>query len=187
MSSPPPDKPTGIDQALLRRARNLARQNRRSVLAELELLHPGGPQVLVQELADLFGMVPIDGAALRAMTPAFDLLPLTLAFQWGCLLVREADGSLSGVLADPFDPDLQLWLNSQAHGPVLMRLTSSKDLRACLGQFAVDDHGNNASGRVAGRIRRDAEPDEDLLGEDGDASAQVLDATREILRRAMQR
>jgi general secretion pathway protein E len=128
----PPNKPFVIDQAHLRRARNLARESGRSVIAELERLNNGTSEELVAQLAALFGMSALDHAGMTALSPAFDLLPIALARRWHCLLLREADGTLLGVLADPFDPDLQLWLNSQAHGTVLMRLTSSIDLKKFL-------------------------------------------------------
>ena len=128
MDQQPPNKPCVIDQSHLRRARNLARQNGRSVIAELEDLNTDSPEMLVQQLAVLFGMTPLDAAGLARLVPAFDLLPLTLAAQWRCLLLRKDDGTLIGVLADPFDPDVQLWLNGQARGTMLMRLVSSTDL-----------------------------------------------------------
>jgi general secretion pathway protein E len=175
MSLPPPNKPFVIDQAHLRRARNLARESGRSVIAELEHLHNGSADELAQQLAALFGMAAVDHAGLLALAPAFDLLPLSLAKVWGCLLLREADGTLVGVLADPFDPDLQLWLNGQAHGAVLMRLTSSADLRGYLASFPAEE--TEAPGQPAGK----AAP------VDQSADAHVIDIARELLQRAMRR
>ena len=139
MNQQPPNKPCAIDQSHLRRARNLARQNGRSVIAELEDLNNDSPAVLVQQLALLFGMTPLDAAGLAQMVPAYDLLPLPLATQWRCLLLREDGGALIGVLADPFDPDMQLWLNCQARGTMLMRLVSSVDLENYFSMQAGSD------------------------------------------------
>jgi general secretion pathway protein E len=175
MSLPPPNKPFAIDQAHLRRARNLARESGRSVIAELEHLHNGSAEELAQQLAALFGMASVDHAGLIALTPAFDLLPLSLARVWGCLLLRETDGTLVGVLADPFDPDLQLWLNGQAHGAVLMRLTSTVDLRSYLASFPAEEVDT---------------PDHPAVGaapEDQDADADVADIARALMQRAMRR
>ena len=174
MSPPSPNKPFVIDQAHLRRARNLARESGRSVIAELEHLHNGTSTELVQQLASLFGMMALDRDGLRALTPAFDLLPLGLARRWRCLLLREPDGTLLGVLADPFDPDLQLWLNSQARGAVLMRLTGSADLQRYLATHAGDEPPGVS-----------VEPG--VFDPDGQASKGVMEATREILQRAMRR
>lgn len=180
MTPQPPSKPFAIDQAHLRRARNLARQSGRSVIAELEQLNNGSSEDLVLHLAKLFGMGAVTMAGLRAMVPAFDLLRLPLARRWGCLLMREADGTLVGVLSDPFDPDLQLWLNSQAHGAVLMRLASSTDLQAYLSR--QDGHaGDNMSNRLPEAVGTPVHlVDPQLL-------AETVEATREVLRRAMRR
>ena len=191
MSLTPPSQPLTIDQAQLRRVRNLARVSGRSVLAELEHLNNGTSDALVQQLAAMFGMTAIDLPGLLAVTPAFDLLPLMLAQEWRCLLVRDADGVLSGVLADPFDPDLQLWLNTQARGPVLMRIASSTDLHSCLAGWA--SHGRSgkgspstgrglmADGQTPAELHSRAEPADDA------ATEQMLSLTRDLLKRVMRR
>ena len=180
MTPQPPSKPFVIDQAYLRRARNLARQTGRSVIAELEQLNNGSAEDLVLQLAKLFGMGAVTVEGLQAMTPAFDMLGLALARRWGCLLMRQADGTLVGVLSDPFDPDLQLWLNSQAHGAVLMRLASSSDLQTFL---ARHDGSIDASAR-ANDIESAEAP---MRPVDAELLAETAAATREILRRAMRR
>jgi len=54
--------------------------------------------------------------------PAFELLPLAQALARHCVLLRSPDGAhqhrLIGVLADPFDLDLQTWLSSRAKASV---------------------------------------------------------------------
>ena len=191
MSSTPQGQPVTIDQAHLRRVRNLARESGRTVLAELEHLHNGPPEALVQQLALMFGMTAIDLTGLLGMTPAFDLVPLSLAQQWHCMLVRDADGILSGVLADPFDPDLQLWLNNQAHGAVLMRIASSRELRACLATWA--SHGRNGDGlpsasrgSVTSGTVQDVGASAGVNADDA-AIQQMLALTRDVLQRAMRR
>lgn len=180
MTPQPPSKPFVIDQAHLRRARNLARQTGRSVIAELEHLNNGSAEDLVLQLAKLFGMNALTQDGLQALTPAFDLLGLALARRWGCLLMREADGTLVGVLSDPFDPDLQLWLNSQAHGAVLMRLASSGDLQDFL---ARHDGGNGPV--MPGAAAPTGEPSAGPV--DAEMLAATVEATRAVLRRAMRR
>ena len=180
MTPQPPSKPFVIDQAHLRRARNLARQTGRSVIAELEQLNNGSTEDLVLQLAKLFGMGAVTATGLQALVPAFDLLRLPLARRWGCLLMREADGTLVGVLSDPFDPDLQLWLNSQAHGAVLMRLASSSDLQAYLARH---------DGQIGAGVPNDlSEPDGSAVPPlDSRLLAETVEAPREVLRRAMRR
>ena len=181
MDQQPPSNPCVIDQSHLRRARNLARQSGRSVIAELENINNGSPDMLVQQLAALFGMVPLDAAGLARLVPAYDLLPLTLAAQWCCLLLREDDGTLIGVLADPFDPDMQLWLNGQARGTILMRLVSSTDLA----NYFSKQTGSEA-------FLRSRQPDTDAAahataGTADQISARVLELASAVLRKAMRR
>lgn len=180
MTLQPPSKPFVIDQAYLRRARNLARQTGRSVIAELEQLNNGSAEDLVLQLAKLFGMNAATMEGLQGMVPAFDLLGLALARRWGCLLMREADGTLVGVLSDPFDPDLQLWLNSQAHGAVLMRLASSSDLQ----MFLARHDGSVSAGAPNTSVAPTGVP---LQSVDAELLAESVEVTRQLLRRAMRR
>ena len=190
MSNIPQGQPVIIDQAHLRRVRNLARESGRSVLAELEHLNNGTSEALVQQLALMFSMTAINLTEMLGMTPAFDLLPLSLAQQWHCMLLRDAEGNLSGILADPFDPDLQLWLNSQARGAVLMRIASSTELRACLATWA--SHGRHADGAPSSSRGLVANSQAQGTGAsrasaDDAATAEMLALTRDVLRRAMRR
>ena len=173
----PPNKPFAIDQAHLRRARNLARESGRSVIAELEHLNNGSSDELVAQLAALFGMAAVDHRGMSVLTPAFDLLPLVLARRWRCVLLREADGTLVGVLADPFDPDLQLWLNSQARGAVLMRLTSSGELQRFLSSQPGTELAVPPSPSAAAIDAADNDEPSDI----------VQDVARDLLLRAMRR
>ncbi|MBC7513689.1 MAG: hypothetical protein H7234_04550 [Herminiimonas sp.] len=180
MTPQPPSKPFVIDQAYLRRARNLARQTGRSVIAELEQLNNGSAEDLVLQLAKLFGMNAVTMDDLQALVPAFDLLGLALARRWGCLLMREPDGTLVGVLSDPFDPDLQLWLNSQAHGAVLMRLAASNDLQ----MFLARHDGSAAAGTPNVPVEQGGAPAHPV---DAEMLAESVEVTRALLRRAMRR
>lgn len=181
MDQQPPSKPCVIDQSHLRRARNLARQSGRSVINELEQLNNGSPQLLVQQLAALFGMAAFDAAALTRLAPAFDLLPLTLAVRWHCLLLRDDGGTLIGVLADPFDPDLQLWLNGQARGALLMGLASRVDLT----NYFLTQAGRDA---IPALQQSDWEADEPAISGTADiTSTRVLEVAGDVLRKAMRR
>ncbi|UUZ49993.1 hypothetical protein LP420_07915 [Massilia sp. B-10] len=52
------------------------------------------------------------------------------------MLLRGAGGVLTGVIADPFDLDLQTWIETQAHArpgaPLLLRLALASDIQAYL-------------------------------------------------------
>jgi len=175
MSAHLPNKPFAIDQAHLRRARNLARESGCSVITELEYLHTGTPEELVEHLGKLFGMKPVGTKDLLALTPAYDLLPLALARRWQCLLFRNAgSGALVGVIADPFDPDLQLWLNGQARSAIIMCLASTTDLQDYL-------HRANGEGTVF--THPHLHRNKFLTQED--ITAECNDIARALLRRVM--
>jgi general secretion pathway protein E len=105
---------TVLDTTLLARARHLRQQSKRTLVEELETLTGTEPRLLVQSLAQPFGMAVLETVDMLAFTPAFDLLPLSQAMARHCVLLRGDDGMVLGVIADPFDLDLQTWLGTQA-------------------------------------------------------------------------
>jgi hypothetical protein len=190
--SQPSNKSIAVDHLQLRRARNQARQSGRPVIVELESLNTGTPDELVHQLAILFGMTAIDVDGLTNVAPAFDLLPLSLARRWRCALMRQGDGALIGVLADPFDPDLQLWLNNQARGPILMCIASSADLQNYFGRIcSTDRRGESASKSYTLPPATESIIASQYTCAQSPASygvsSEVLDVTRDALRRAMRR
>ena len=68
--------------------------------------------------------------------PAFDLLPLAQALSRHCVLLRGLDDVVTGVIADPFDLDLQTWLSARAGAtaaaPLHTRLALQSDIQAYL-------------------------------------------------------
>lgn len=127
-----PDVPPVIDAALLQRARFLASQSQRSVVDELEGLTGADPRLLAQAIATPFQLEVVETSYMLALTPALDLLPLSKAMQRHCVLLRAEDRKLVGVIADPFDPDLQIWIDTQAKASVEYRLALRADIQAYL-------------------------------------------------------
>lgn len=127
-----PVSPPEIDAAALQQARTLARQSGRSIVNELEGLTGIAPRLLMQSLADMFGLAVVETSEMLAMSPAFDLLPLSRAMQRHAVLLRSPDEALVGVVADPFDADLQIWLGTQAKAPVSCRIALLSDIQAYL-------------------------------------------------------
>jgi len=121
-----------IDAALLQRARLLAIQSQRSVVEELKELTGADPRLLVQAIAAPFKFAVVGTSDMLALAPAFDLLPLSKAMQRHCVLLRTAEQQLIGVIADPFDPDLIIWLNTQAKDRLTYRLAMQSDIQAYL-------------------------------------------------------
>jgi general secretion pathway protein E len=115
-----------IDAALLTLARTQSHNARHSVVQELERLSGQTPRAIVQALALPFGMAVVETVDMLAFAPAFDLLPLSQALIRHCVLLRGPYGEVVGVIADPFDVDLQTWLGSRA------RASTRKPLRTLL-------------------------------------------------------
>lgn len=120
------------DVALLQQARELATQSKRSIISELGALTGADPRHLVQTIAAPFALPVIETAQMLALTPAFDLLPLSKAMQRHCVLLRASASQLLGIIADPFDIDLQTWIESHAKTTVDYRLALQTDIQAYL-------------------------------------------------------
>lgn len=143
-----------LNVALLQRARLLASQTQRSIVDELEGLTGADPRLLAQAIAAPFQLKLMETSDMLALTPAFDLLSLSKAMQRNCVLLHTEDKQLIGVIADPFDPDLQVWLDTQAKTSVEYRLALRIDIQAYLTKLeesvrAVDnlEHGTQDSRR----------------------------------------
>jgi len=151
-----------FDPAILAQARAAANVSRRGLVAELEALTGRDARELVQALAALFALPVMETGEMLLLAPAFDLLPLAQALSRHCALLRHVDGRLVGVVADPFDLDLQTWLGAQARAmpsrPLDLCLAQQADIQAYLSKQeesarAVDSLvGGAADGRRDGKI-----------------------------------
>ncbi|MDB5774364.1 MAG: type secretion system protein [Herbaspirillum sp.] len=123
-----------FNRDLLQQARSLAALSRRSVIAELEALIGGDPRQLMQQIAAPFAMRVLETAEMLALRPAFDLISLPQAMARSCVFLRDTDDLLVGVMADPFDPDLQTWMEAQAPpgAPPSLCLALQADIQAYL-------------------------------------------------------
>ena len=153
--------PKSLDGAMLARARAQSRQSRRSLVEELQGLSSLEPREIVGLLAEPFGLTVMETPEMFGQQPAFDLLPLAQALARHCVLLRDDDKRLTGVIADPFDLDLQTWLQAQAGAtaaaPLHLRLALQSDIQAYLGKHeesarAVDTLvGDSGEGRRDGK------------------------------------
>lgn len=125
-------EPLALDTTVLQHARATAAQTNRAVMAVLEESTGIDPRQLVRNVALTFDLPVMETADMLAITPAFDLLPLSKAMQRHCALLRTTEGSIIGIIADPFDPDLTTWLTAQANGPVQFSLALRSDIQAYL-------------------------------------------------------
>jgi general secretion pathway protein E len=125
-----------LDPALIERARASSRNTQRPVVVELHAISGMEPRQLVQALAEPFGLAVMETAEMFGHMPAFDLLPLAQAMARHCVLLRDGQGELAGVIADPFDLDLHTWLSAlsgaSAARPLRLRLALQADIQAYL-------------------------------------------------------
>jgi general secretion pathway protein E len=144
-----------LEATTVARAQALARLSQRTVVAELEALTGIEPRQFVREVASLFGMEVAETADMLVHAAAFDLLPLARALQRRCVLLRDAAGALIAVIADPFDPDLQTWLEIRARQPLRYCLALESDIQAYLSKQEESARALDDLGPVAKETRRD--------------------------------
>jgi general secretion pathway protein E len=148
-----------LDAALLARARAQSRQSRRSLVEELQGLSGLEPREIVRLLAEPFGLATMETPEMFGQQPAFDLLPLAQALARHCVLLRDENRNLTGVIADPFDLDLQTWLQAHAGAtaasPLHLRLALQSDIQAYLGKHEESARAVDTLVGDSGESRRD--------------------------------
>ncbi|KAF7598752.1 MAG: general secretion pathway protein GspE [Candidatus Dactylopiibacterium carminicum] len=123
-----------IGQDALRLARSSALRSGRPIMAELEAMTQLEPRVMLRAVAEHFHFTVLETADMFDMKPAFDLLPLGRAQQRGCVVMKavRAGEPPVAVVADPFDADLQVWLESISNTTLSYRLALLSDIQAYL-------------------------------------------------------
>ena len=145
-----------MDPDVLAQARAVAVDSKRSILTVLEEASGLEPRMLVTAIGAFLDMPVIEMAGMLAIHAAFDMLPLAKAMQRRALILRS-DSGLMGVVSDPFDMDMQRWL--QSRGCASLSLALEADIHAYLSKQeesvrAVDQLA--APGEDVGRGQRTA-------------------------------
>lgn len=83
-------------------------------------------------LAATFRYLWVDIKALHRLQPQWDLLPFTKALQRECLAMRDGEGVLRLVFADPFDAGLLAWAETALGQPFVCCLAHRADLAVYL-------------------------------------------------------
>ena len=122
--------PNNLSIDLIHKAQATAKASGRAVMAEIENASKLEARQVIDAVAEHFGWRVIQTVEMYRLLPAFDLLSLSKAMQRHCLLMRDDKQQLIGILADPFDIDLTVWLEMQAKGPISFRLSLSSDIDA---------------------------------------------------------
>jgi len=121
-----------LPYAELREARRLAGGVRGRAVEILEERLGLPAALFVERLALTLGFAPLDAIALASLEPAFDLISFHDAAERYCIAMREPDGSLLAVIADPLDVGLAGWAETRLPGPFGWRLAHRLDLQALL-------------------------------------------------------
>ncbi len=131
------DKPAAtptvqLASADVQRARQAARLSGRTTFDELEAASGLAPRDYIRALARLFDHPFSETSDMFGFTPVFDLLSLSRALQKDCALFRADNQRLFAVIPDPFDINLQHWLEAQAGAHLDFHLALRADVHAYL-------------------------------------------------------
>ena len=127
---------TSLDLELMKRARAAALASGRPVMAELEVLSGLDARSLLGAVATHFHYRVIETAEMLDLEPVFDLVPMARAQQRSVVMLRlhgtAGKTGLLAAIADPFDQDLQIWIDSLVGGSVEYRVALGSDIHAYL-------------------------------------------------------
>ncbi|ALK97524.1 general secretion pathway protein GspE [Massilia sp. WF1] len=121
--------------AELREARRQAEGARGRAIEILEERAALPPQQFLGQLALTLGYVPVDAATLSGFQPLFDLIGFRDAGERRCIAMRDADGALLAVTADPLDAGLAGWVETRLPAGFSWRLAHRLDLQAFLSRY----------------------------------------------------
>jgi general secretion pathway protein E len=93
-----------------------------------------GPAEFVERLSEMLCLAGIALDEMRAAQPAFDVIPYADALRRSCVALRARDGSLVIVLSNPYDLDIQDWIEERLREPFGYRLAHRLDVSAYLSQ-----------------------------------------------------
>jgi general secretion pathway protein E len=144
---------SSLDLAQLHEARAQAMRHGRSLMSTLVELTGREPRELLRALAQPFALSVMETADMARLVMADELLPLTRAMRRHCVVLRHPDASLTVVIPDPMDEDLQTWLDSVVpHDQVARQaLALPEDIHAYLAR-------QEESTRATEHLRQDAVP-----------------------------
>jgi len=107
------------------------------------------PALRLARLAQTSGLPAIGHGRLMALAPDFEAISFELALRRECVALRDEDGKLLVVVADPFDADLLDGLGARLAEPYALVLADHDDLTACLARH--EDEVRRAAGLIESR------------------------------------
>jgi general secretion pathway protein E len=149
---------TPFSASELAQARALAAPNEQPLIDILQASSTQDHTSFMQRLGLTARCPVLSMAQLRAMQPAFEVIPFKETLTRNCLLLQDSDGQLMLVLDDPFNAQLQCWADAAIHAPYVLALASRADILAWQAAHesslrAFDTTGvENADASVAGQV-----------------------------------
>ncbi|BAL23426.1 GspE/PulE family protein [Azoarcus sp. KH32C] len=107
------------------------------------------PEIRLARLARSTGLTPVGHARLMTLVPDFSAIAFETALNRECAALREEEGRLLVVVADPFDSDLLDGLGARLVEPYTVLLADHDDLMACLARH--EDEVRRAAGLIESR------------------------------------
>ncbi len=157
---------SGIDADDLRWARTEQAKTHKRLVELLEERSGCEPGEFVRRLSASLRIPALDLQQLLACTAAFDVVSYADAARRACLALRDAEGELLLVLADPYDADLHDWAEESIRASFAFRIAHLLDIQAYLarqeeGMRAIDAAlpgagGSSASSRAIETISLEA-------------------------------
>jgi len=138
-----------LTQTIIQKAQIVSKTSKRPIMNEIETLAQMDARQVVEAVSKLLGWLVIETFEMHKLSPAYDLLPLSKSMQRNCLLMRDGDQVMVGIVSDPFDVDLSLWLETQAKGPISYRLALPSDISAYISK-------SEASAKAMDHIEKDS-------------------------------
>jgi general secretion pathway protein E len=125
-------EPPAFSVEQIRAARAVALRCERSVVEVLEEQSGLDAALFVRSLGCALHYAVMAMDDMNRLAPAFDVLPFAEAIERNCVLLREAEGGLVLVMADPFDIGMQGWAEERLASPFRWRLAHRSDVAAYL-------------------------------------------------------
>ena len=123
-----------IGAAELARARQAGQASGRPPIELLEEQFGGERAAFVAQVAGSLGVPALGLEQMGALAPAFEQIPYGAALRRGCVALRAADGALRVALGDPYDEDLQDWIEATVREPFACCVAHRLDIAAYLAQ-----------------------------------------------------
>ncbi|MHB0985136.1 MAG: GspE/PulE family protein [Sulfuricella sp.] len=121
-----------ITPTLLREASTDAAKSGRRMMEILEEKSGLAPPEFIAVLARTLNYPVLSMDDLHRLTPAFDILPFTLAQQKNCIAFRDQEDMLLLAIGDPYNQEVRDWVEEAIRAPFAGHLAHYADLAAYL-------------------------------------------------------